>query len=143
MGSDLPPGRAEEVEAVLAHLVEWSSRHPDVLAVALLGSWARGEPRADSDVDLVVICEEPARYLADDGWLEGFHPGAQVIRRRAWGPLLEERRLSLPSGLVVEFGFTDERWAAIGPVDPGTDQVVREGFRALVDPNGLLRKLIG
>ena len=38
---------------------------PDICGLALVGSWARGTARADSDVDLVVLTSHPDRYLAD------------------------------------------------------------------------------
>ncbi|MDQ6821929.1 MAG: nucleotidyltransferase domain-containing protein [Actinomycetota bacterium] len=51
-----------EVEALLARLARWSRERPDVRAVALVGSWAYGAPRADSDVDVVLLSHEPALY---------------------------------------------------------------------------------
>ncbi|MGH2704321.1 MAG: nucleotidyltransferase domain-containing protein [Actinomycetota bacterium] len=44
---------------------------PDVCGVAIVGSWARGEARADSDLDLVILTEDPSRYTHADDWLRG------------------------------------------------------------------------
>ena len=38
--------------------IEEIKRRPDILGIVLFGSWARGNNRSDSDVDLVVILTE-------------------------------------------------------------------------------------
>jgi hypothetical protein len=112
----------------------------DVVAVALVGSWARGSARPDSDVDLVVLTTEGARYLEHDDWIAGL--GAQrLVLTRSWGPLTE-RRVVMPSGLEVEVGIAAPSWAAVDPVDAGTQQVVTDGVRVLYDPAGLLATLL-
>jgi predicted nucleotidyltransferase len=53
--------RRIEVEQFLARVCAWSLQRPDVVAVALVGSWACGHPGMDSDVDLVVLTtDKPA-----------------------------------------------------------------------------------
>ena len=103
--------------------------------MALVGSWARGSARDDSDVDLVVLIE-----TENDDWVAELAPGAELVRRRDWGPITE-RRLRLPSGLEVEVGLATPSWAAIDPVDAGTRRVVADGLRAVYDPQRLLAEL--
>jgi hypothetical protein len=40
--------RADEVRTLLATLRGWAQGHPDVVAVGLAGSWARGDASMDS-----------------------------------------------------------------------------------------------
>jgi Nucleotidyltransferase domain len=47
--------RPAAVERLLERAVAWARRQPDIRGLALVGSWARGNARADSDVDLVVL----------------------------------------------------------------------------------------
>src|SRR6266540_4723844 len=124
--------RRDEVEQVLDRARRWAMGRADVVAVALVGSWARDAARPDSDVDLVVLTTDQAPYLAPyldrDDWIGGL--GAdRLVMTRSWGPLTE-RRLVLPSG------------AAADPVDEGTHQVITDGVRVLHDPEGLLARLI-
>jgi hypothetical protein len=42
----------------------------------------------------------------------------------------------------VEVGIGRPSWAAVSPLDPGTEQVVRAGLRPLHDPRGLLGVLL-
>jgi uncharacterized protein len=113
--------------------------HPDIRGLALVGSWARGSARADSDVDLVVLTSHPDRYLADDDWTAALGD-AEVLDTQAWG-VLTERRLLLKGGLEVEVGIAEPTWAATDPVDPGTRRVVTDGLRILHDPDGRLAAL--
>ncbi len=47
--------RADEVRTLLATLGGWAQGRHDVVAVGLAGSWARGDARMDSDVDVVLF----------------------------------------------------------------------------------------
>ncbi len=55
---------------------------------------------------------------------------------------MTERRVQLPSGFEVEFGFAAPSWAATDPVDAGTARVVRDGCRPLLDAHALFDNLI-
>ncbi|MDP9456711.1 MAG: nucleotidyltransferase domain-containing protein [Actinomycetota bacterium] len=132
-------GRATEVRRLLERLLPWARRRPNVRAVGLVGSWARGEARFDSDVDIVLLTREPRRYLEDESWARELG-GFRIVRTRRWGPTTE-RRFVLPSGLEVEAGIAPLSWAATDPVDPGTCRVVSDGIIVIYDPDGLLAHL--
>jgi uncharacterized protein len=134
-----PGPEPARVERVLERAVAWARQQPDIRGLALVGSWARGSARADSDVDLVVLTSRPGRYLADDHWTAALGD-AEVVHTQAWGPLTE-RRLLVDGDLEVEVGITEPAWAATDPVDPGTRRVVTDGLRILHDPDGRLAAL--
>jgi Streptomycin adenylyltransferase len=127
------------IEEVLERAVAWARQQPDIRGLALVGSWARGSARADSDVDLVVLTSRRDRYLEDDDWTAALG-SARVLRTETWGPLTE-RRLLLEDGPEVEVGLAEQAWAATNPVDPGTRRVVTDGLRILHDPDGRLAAL--
>lgn len=108
-------------------------------ALALVGSWAVGTPRADSDVDVVLLTDSPSVYIEHDDWVAKVG-GTRIVRTAAWG-VITERRFALPSGLEVELGVGSPTWAAVTPVDEGTRRVVCHSMRALHDPDGLLAGL--
>ena len=65
-----------------------------------------------------------------------------VVRRAEWGDLTE-RRIRLPSGLEVEFGFVEPTWADTDPADAGTAEVIADGGLSVAyDPDGLLSRLL-
>ncbi len=126
------PERAAEVRGFLERARTWAGTQPDVVALGLAGSWARGEARGDSDVDLVILTLEPRRYIEDETWIRDLG-GLRIVKTQAWGPMTE-RRFVLPSGLEVEAGIASPSWAATKPVDPELPPIVRDGFRVLYDP---------
>jgi predicted nucleotidyltransferase len=132
--------RAREVRELLTRVRRWASRRPDVRAVGLFGSWARGEARMDSDVDLLILTNDEQAYLHAASWT-GELGGLRVVRTREWGPLNTEHRFVLPSGLEVEAGVAPPAWADPAAADPGRERAVSGGMRVLYDPYGLLERL--
>jgi hypothetical protein len=113
----------------------------DATAVALVGSHARGEATTESDVDLVLLLEEPGPLLDSEDWFATLGEGAELVRSASFGAV-EERRLRRPDGLVVEVCVGLPSWADVDPVDAGTASVVAGGLRVLWDPYGLLHRLL-
>ena len=114
---------------------------PGAVAAALVGSWARGNARPDSDVDLVLLTERPEVLLLDDRWHRDFGADATLVRTADFGAV-QERRLRLASGLEVEVCIGHPSWADTDPVDAGTRRVVSDGIRVLWDPYLRLSALI-
>lgn len=138
----LTPGRVAEYRQVIRSVAAWAASQHDIAGVAVVGSWARGQARMGSDVDLVVLTDDAEDYVVDSAWVPAAMGGrAELVRTQRWGPLTE-RRVALESGLQVEFGFVATGWADTDPVDPGTARVVGEGCSPLVDPEGLFARVI-
>jgi hypothetical protein len=55
---------------------------------------------------------------------------------------IQERRLRLGDGLLVEVGIGGPSWANTEPIDGGTRQVASDGLVPLVDRAGLLTGLM-
>lgn len=132
--------RANEVGALIARLDGWARGRAEVVAVGLVGSWARGEARMDSDLDVVLLAEDREPFVRDDAWVRALG-GTGLVRTRGWGPVTE-RRFVLPSGFEVELGVAPPTWAAADPVDGGTRRVVTDGMSIVYDPEGLLARLM-
>jgi hypothetical protein len=131
--------RQVEVARFLDAVAVWASCHYDIMAVALVGSYARGTSIDDSDVDIMLLSGEPMRYIGDDAWTHSLG-ATDVEPPRVWGAVTE-RRLVTPSGLEIEMNIAAPTWADTDPVDSGTEQVVDAGMRVLYDPRGLLTGL--
>ncbi len=118
------------IEDFFFNVVQWASGQPDVLAVALVGSYARGTATPTSDIDLVVLTARPQKYLGDTEWVNNFDEAAQV-QFEDWGKVTSVR-VWYTNGREVEFGITTAEWAA-EPLDAGTREVVANGFKVLFD----------
>jgi uncharacterized protein len=126
------------VSDILDRVRDWAAHQPTIAAVALVGSHARGEARPDSDIDLVLLCEEPHAFLAHTSWIHHFG-AVERCHTEAWG-WVTSLRVHYTESFEVEFGLTTLAWAGL-PVDPGTQEVVSHGMRILWDREGLLGRL--
>ena len=119
-------------------VTEWAQNQFAISGVALVGSHARGEARPDSDIDLVLLCDDPQVFLSDMSWIERFG-NVESCQTEDWG-MVTSLRVHYRHGLEVEFGMTTTAWAGL-PIDPGTKSVVMNGMRILMDRNGELSQL--
>jgi predicted nucleotidyltransferase len=129
---------ALHVSALLTRLAAWAPERRDLLAVAVLGSYARNMGRPDSDLDLILLTTHPQRYLRQRSWLSTFGECLST-QEEDWGEITS-LRVHYRAGLEVEFGVGRPAWAGLPP-DEGTRRVVQDGLRPLYDPAGLLQRL--
>jgi RimJ/RimL family protein N-acetyltransferase len=132
--------RPDQVTALLAHVAEWAGSRSDIVAVAVVGSQARGAARTDSDLDLVLLTRVPERYTREESWAQEI--GGAQVRGSAHRGVLFEQRVRTASGLELDLGIGPPRWASTQPVECGTARVAREGLRIVYDPEGILARLI-
>lgn len=126
-----------QVAQFLNQVTGWASAQADILALALVGSYARNAAKDSSDVDLVLIAIDPDRYLGDQSWVRRF--GAVEKSQVEDYGLLTSIRVWYRDGLEIEYGITDERWSAI-PLDAGTQQVIADGMRVLFERDHILSR---
>lgn len=133
----LTQARSREVRSVVDTVVGGAAERAEVRGVLVVGSWARGTARMDSDVDVVVLTGN-VHYSVAGVWTGLL--GGEMVRSAEWGAL-REIRVRRPSGLVVEIGVTPVSWADTDPVDAGTHRVIDDGHRVVHDPAGVLARL--
>jgi hypothetical protein len=133
-----------QLEQILAPIAAWARSRSDVHGLALVGSWARGAARRDSDIDLMLLVPEPQTFRSDEHWLTEIDwAGGQVADWRdaeygsAWS-----RHVALEPYCQIEFTFCAPSWAATDPIDAGTVNVVSGGCRVLVDKVQLFESLL-
>ena len=114
--------------------------HADFRAAALCGSWARGNPHEDSDLDFLIIVEDPAALRRRQKWLPeldftitGF---SYVGHTTATYGVVWSAHIDLEPRGEIELAFANETWARLTPLDPGTRHVVTDAFRILADKDG-------
>ena len=142
----MPLADALRVERLLTLITDWAAPRPDVVALALVGSWARGAARPNSDVDLVLLVTEPATYRHDETWPVQIPWERVDSRLHSWQDkdygALWSRHVLLEDGLEIEFGFAAPNWASLNPLDDGTRRVIADGCRILLDKSGLMAALV-
>lgn len=125
------------VAQFLKDVTQWASAQADILALALVGSYAQDAALDTSDVDLVLIAVDPNKYLEDPRWIRRFGT-VEKGQVEDYG-LLISIRVWYREGLEIEYGLTDERWAT-EPLDEGTQQVIAGGIRTLFERGDFLSR---
>jgi len=125
----------EHIRDFLDRFVTWASAQEDIQAIALVGSYARGQARDDSDIDLILLTDEPQKYLEDIKWTEGFGV-LEKHQTEDYGKLISIR-VWYENEYEVEYGLTTPAWAAT-PLDAGTEDVIRGGMIVLFERGNLL-----
>jgi len=127
------------VEGVLEDVVSWAGGRADVRAVVLVGSQARADLPADelSDVDLVLVVEEPAQFLESDEWLAPLGEALLTFVEETAVGGEQERRVLFRSGLEVDFSVVTAGSFSGLARDAEAARVLARGYRVLYDELGL------
>ena len=124
------------IQAFIEQLRCWSAKQTNILAVAIVGSWARGTAHSASDIDIVIIARDPNYFLADRDWLLNFGSIGSV-KQEDWG-LVQSLRVFYVDKQEIEFGITSEEWLSDNEIRSDTGKIIGDGMNAIYDPNHLL-----
>ncbi len=109
---------------------KWSNEMNDIDAVLLVGSYARGDEKAQSDVDLVMITTNKEKYLQQRFFdVFGTVKNYQI---EYYGRVTSIRVWYEQNQLEVEFGITTPIWIK-KPLDDGTKRVLFDVYKIIVD----------
>ena len=61
--------RTAQASAIIGAVARWAIERDDIRALALAGSWARGNPRQASDIDLLLLSDQAHDYRRRRKWL--------------------------------------------------------------------------
>jgi nucleotidyltransferase-like protein len=130
----MPP----DISAILTDTRRWARSRSDIRALALVGSYASGNARPDSDIDLVIVADAPDTYQTAD-WVQ-----SAVGQRGVLGAQLEQfgnvwsMFVALAEGPEIEFTFAQRSWVRTDPPAAEVCRIVRGGIVILYDPHGEL-----
>jgi hypothetical protein len=140
------------IDSILETVVSWAETRSEILALALVGSYARGEATTDSDIDLMVITHLPEFFRQNHDWMhdinwEFVNYKILTFNDAQYG-VVWSRHIYLTSlnnefnNIKVEISFGLPTWASINPIDSGTFNVVSRGCKILYDSQGVLTNLM-
>jgi len=127
------------IHNLLKEIKNWARKNNDLDSLLLAGSYARDKAHQDSDIDLVLIFNDPKKYVNNLDWIKEFSE-IEKYEIEYWGRVTSIRTW-YKNGMEVEFGITSAEWAEI-PVDSGTFRVVSDGSKIMVDKYKKLEQLL-
>jgi len=125
----------EQIQDFINAFTRWASTQPAIQAIALIGSYAREAAMETSDIDLLMLVDDPNQYLENLDWSKQF---GTIHRQQIenYGLVISLRVWYL-GGLEVEYGLTTRAWVGL-PLDEGTHRVIQNGMRVLFEREALL-----
>jgi uncharacterized protein len=138
--------KASDANAIVRMVADWAVDREDIRAMALVGSWARGDPHQESDIDLLLLSDLAIEYRHHREWLtEIFREGAihRILSTEdaSYG-VVWSRHITLTPAGKAELAFAQCSWAGTNPVEAGTRSVVKDAFEIIFDKDGALARLV-
>ena len=132
--------RMELIEAAIA---DWAREQPDVHAAVVVGSRARQETPADrwSDLDVILIVDDPEPYAADAAWIEEFGRPALTFLEETPVGSHRERRVLYEAGEDVDLPLFPLSALEQLEASENAAQLLARGYRVLVDEIGVEARL--
>ena len=131
-----------QLDLIVAAIADWSRERDDVHAAVVVGSHARAAVPADrwSDLDVVLVVDDPERYATDERWVSEFgSPVLTFLEPTAVGEE-RERRVLYETGHDVDLPLVP--LSALDRLEsPEVAQIFARGHRVLVDKIGLAERL--
>jgi uncharacterized protein len=126
-------------------IVSWARLEEDIVGVALVGSWARGNPNKRSDIDFMMLTDAYLSRIGSVQWSKNLCHHFLRSRLKRWRigfyGAVWSRHILLTSGQKIELSFGPLSWASTSPIDSGTRYVVHDALQVLYDPLGILANL--
>lgn len=130
--------RSNTISDRMQAIRKWCAQDERVKALLLVGSYARGEERADSDIDLMIITEDKHNLLNLD-WIEAYGKPQKCVQEE-YGACTSIR-VFYEDKTEMEYGLVDLTWLS-RPLDKGTRKVLENGYMVLYGSCGIDRENI-
>lgn len=127
----------ERFKEIISRLLTLCSTHEDIKAIIAFGSQCRAIKKADeySDLDLIVVCDAPEKFLYQDDWLstlgtiEYSFVESTIANQK-------ERRVLYKGSLDVDFIVVTAEFLPIALENHRIDKLMVRGYRVLYDSAG-------
>jgi len=117
-------------ENFISKLKEYAENTSHIESVLIVGSYARGTNKENSDLDIVIITSNKSEMIANQYFIQAF--GEVYKQQTEYYGACTSIRAWYTDGKEVEFGIVEPSWVAI-PLDKGTYQVLSDGYKLIVD----------
>ena len=126
-------------EDFLIEFKEYAENTLHIEAVVMVGSFARGTNRENSDLDLVILSSDKSGMIADSSFVQKF--GKVNKKQIEYYGACTSIRVWYEDGKEIEFGIVEPSWIE-KPLDIGTKKVLSDGYQVIVDKKRYFEDII-
>lgn len=126
------------IENFINALKDFSANTPYIESVIIVGSYARGTNKEDSDLDIVIITPNKSEMVEKQDFVQNF--GEFYKKQTEYYGACTSVRVWYKNGPEVEFGIVEPSWIE-KPLDSGTNKVLSDGYRIVLDKKGYFKDL--
>ena len=111
-------------------LKEYAENTSYIESVIVVGSYARGTNKENSDLDIVIITSKKAEMVGNQEFTQNF--GKIDKKQTEYYGACTSIRVWYEGGKEVEFGLVEPSWISV-PLDAGTYKVLSDGYKIIID----------
>ena len=111
-------------------LKEYARKTSHIESIVVVGSYARGTNKENSDLDLVILTSNKPDMAANQDFVQDF--GEVYKQQTEYYGACTSIRVWYKDGKEVEFGIVDPTWVS-KPLDAGTHKVLSDGYKIVID----------
>lgn len=111
-------------------LKEYARNTSHIEGIIIVGSYARGTNKEDSDLDIIIITSNKAGMIANQGFTQDF--GKVYKQQTEYYGACTSIRVWYEDEKEVEFGIVEPSWISM-PLDTGTYKVLSDGYKIIID----------
>lgn len=117
-------------EDFISELKEYAGNASHIESIIIVGSYARGTNKENSDLDVVIITSDKSGMIANQDYTQNF--GEVNKQQTEYYGACTSVRAWYRDGKEVEFGIVEPSWISM-PLDSGTYKVLSDGYKIIID----------
>ena len=129
----------KNIKQFLEQLKQFAIARNDIQSVIIVGSYARNTFTENSDLDLCIITTNKSDMVSNTQFVSFF--GDVVKKQIEYYGACTSIRVWYKSGLEVEFGIVEPSWIKL-PLDKGTQKVLNDGYKIVLDKIGCYNNIL-
>lgn len=120
-------------------LKEYARNTSHIESIIIVGSYARGTNKENSDLDIVIITSNKSEMIANQDFIQDF--GKVYKQQIEYYGASTSIRVWYMDGKEVEFGIVEPSWISM-PLDTGTYKVLSDGYKIIIDKKRYFEDLL-
>ena len=117
-------------EEFISKLKKYAENISHIESILVVGSYARGTNKENSDLDIVIITSNKSDMITNQDFTQEF--GEVYKQQTEYYGACTSISAWYSDGKEVEFGIVEPSWVTT-PLDTGTYQVLSDGYKLIVD----------